>query len=271
MKNQGFIGQKPQVNASGNVLIIILIIIALLGGLTVTLTRMGNTVSEVPQEEAQVIATQVLRQAQAMVSGIEALRTKGCSITQFSFDGAAPAPDYINAQAPADNSCALFNLAGAGMAPPQAPLSSNDGSKWFYSSLNAVSGVGPERESGVDCTSRCSDLLMILPMVNLNVCKAINLLAKVTTSFSTTPPQSSTNFQYHGRYSAPNLTAVANNFTIPTQTGIKLKTSTTPITTSALWDKSTGCFEAAGGYTDPAGTSQTGTGKYFFYQVLVER
>lgn len=274
MKNQGFINQKPQFKASGNAFVIILIIIALLGALTATVTRMGDTQDNVSQEEAQVIASKVLRQAQTVASAVESLRSRGCSINGLSFENNVVTTGYTNAQSPADKSCWLFDMAGAGLTFPLPPSKSNDGSNWNFSGNYSVYGVGAERETGVACTDKCRDLIMILPLVDLNVCKAINKVSGIATSAAETPPQLSSGYavKLNSKFAASSTSADTPNFSDPNYVGIPIYSGSTPLNVQKLWDKKTACFElASNGYMQENGTTVSGAGKYFFYQVLVER
>lgn len=267
MKNQGIIKEFQR----GNALIIILIIIALLSALTITVTRMGESENDVSQEEAQVVASQVLRQAKTVVNGVEGLIAKGCSYTQLSFENAT-VTGYANAQSPSNKSCWLFDGSGAGLAFPVPPKLANDGTNWFFGRHTSIDGVGPERETLVGCTANCQEILMILPLVNLNVCNAINKLAGVTTTDNLPPKDDyilDVNLKFSAASTAPSVTNLSN---ANTSTGTRLRASGSgAISSRALWDKKSGCIETVNGYTDSSGANQSGTGKYFFYQVLVER
>ncbi len=278
MKNQGFIKNSTPGNANGNVMVIILIMIALLAAVTITITRMGDNTAEVSQEEASVIASQVLRQAKTIANGVDGLLAKGCSITQLSFENST-VTGYTNAQSPSDKSCWLFDAAGAGLSFPTPPPKANDGSKqWIFDRNQAVLGVGPERETGVANTSstcnaatpNCQDLVMLLPLVDMNVCKAINFLLGLS-SYAASPIQNLGKFDMHYKFSTPSSSPDAANYSLLSSTHWPIYASGTPISTNALWDKKTGCAEASGGYMDETYTNQSGNGKYFFYQVLVER
>lgn len=276
MKNQGFITRNPQSKVSGNAFVIILIVIALLGALTVTVTRMGDNTAEVSQEEAQVVATKVLREAQNVANSVERLLSNGCSISHISFQNTT-ITNYTNVHSPADKSCWVFDSAGAGNAVPTPPSSANDGSGWVFAVNNNVNGLGYERETGVACSANCEDLLMILPVVNINVCKAINVLAQVRKSFNDAPPKdlaSGSAVDLAVKFSAFTAAATATNFSNNTGTsGIHIRTTTTaPLSNGELWDKKTGCFETpTAGYKNAAGTTVPGTGTYMFYQLLYER
>ena len=276
MKNQGFINQKPQFKASGNAFVIILIVIALLGALTVTVTRMGDTQDDVSQEEAQVIASKVLRQAQTMASAVESLRSNGCSINGLSFEN-NKAAGYSNAQSPADKSCWLFDAAGAGLTFPTPPSKSNNGSNWHIGRNFSVIGVGPERETSNGTTTgtctaslNCQDLVAVLPLVDAKVCQAINLLTGVTSSYATPVPAAGFSMNLRYKFSAPSTSPDASNFSLIQQGTFPIYSPATPVTTGAFYDKKAGCINSPY-YYDESATLINTTNSYFFYQVLAER
>ena len=273
MKNQGFVDMKRGISgekAGGNAIVIVLIMIALLGALTLTLTRMGSNSNDISQEQAQVIASQVLRQAKTLESATSNLLAKGCSLTQLSFDNSLVS-GYTNAQSPVDKSCWLFDLAGAGLNFPTPPANSNDGSNWFFGRNNTVFGVGQERETLVQPTNNSAEIIMILPFVNEKVCRAINTLSGVSPSFSTAVPVI-TKIDIWLKFTASVTTPTSTNFSAYMNgTGDWIGSATTPLSSQPLWDKKVGCV-APNNYADPfSGATVAITNKYFAYQVLVER
>ncbi len=268
MKNQGIINHST----AGNAFVIVLIIIALLAALTITFTRMSsNTSNDVSIEQAQAMASNVIKSARTVENAIDGLRSKGCSILEISFENPT-VTGYTNAQSPADKSCWVFNVAGGGLTFPRPQTNANSGADWYFPINNSVFGVGPERETATACTANCQDLMMVLPLVDANVCKAINVATGVAADLSVAIPQAKNKFDYRYKFSAPNATAVVTNYSLAdTLAGVSLEDKNTSGRAGALFDKRTGCFEAASSYEDPAGTTQTGTGKYFFYHVLIER
>lgn len=266
MKNQGIISKFQR----GNAFIIILIIIALLGALTVTMTRMGENENNVNQEEANIVASQVLRQAKTLSNAVDGLLAKGCSITQLSFENPV-VTGYQNVQSPPDKSCWLFNAAGAGLAFPIPPKNANDKSDWLFVRNNKIAGVGLERETGNLPTGQSQDLLMVLSLVDINVCKAINSQIGLSRSYLEPPPAWIVTVSLERKFYAGSTSPNDNNYSSQGTTGAILRSAGSPHNTTALWDQKTACVEAANGYTDMNGPDQPGVGKYFFYQVLVER
>ncbi|PZP57062.1 MAG: hypothetical protein DI586_01525 [Micavibrio aeruginosavorus] len=269
MKNQGFIKNSAHSSTSGNVMVIILIMIALLAAVTITITRMGDNTAEVSQEEASVIASQVLRQAKTMANGVDGLMGRGCSLNQLSFENST-VTGYLNVMSPSDKSCWLFDASGAGLSFPIPPKSSNDGSNWIYAINNSVGGVGKERETGDLTASNSADLIMFLRFTNNSVCKAINLQSGIATSFQTAPPKLKNPLDLQRKFSMANNWDGYNNYSSGSVVGSVLFVDVYPFGTSPVYDKKTGCVEISG-YNDESGNAQNPTSAYFFYQVLVER
>jgi hypothetical protein len=263
MRNQGFLGRAQ----CGNAFVIILILIVLLGALTVTMTRMGQNGSEdISQEQARVIASQVLRQAKTMENAVSSLLSRGCSINQLSFENSV-VTGYANAVSPAGQSCWLFSQSGAGMAFPKPPAKSNDGSNWFFGVNTTVGGVGPERETKTFPPVQSIDLVMFLPLVDLTVCQAINKTLNIVTADAMPPNVFGLDIFF--KYSASSNAPTNGNFTRDDGLGAFLSSSTTG-STGPIWDVKAGCVTPTT-YVDQTQASVSGTGKYFFYQVLVER
>ena len=280
MKNQGFINCFQAEKAQGNAFVIILIIIALMAALTITFTRMSDNTSDVSQEQAQTIASQILRQGKTLENAVAGLTGKGCSINQLSFENSI-VTGYTNAQSPSDKSCLLFNVAGAGLNFPTSPfVSSNSASIWHFSRTLAVPGIGADRETRVNSTygtcpstvPNCQDLIAVLPFVDLSVCKALNLLSGVTSTYETAPPKQLGVFPLTYKFNAPSTSPTIENFSsLPFNSSGNIMTNVTTTYTNPFWEKRSGCLETADDYRDPAGAVQAGAGKYFFYQVLYER
>ena len=194
LATQGALGSSPRgpslsTSESGNILVIILVAIALLAGLTMTLMRSDVTDADsVAPEQAKVIASQVMAQARGVEQAVQTLIQKGCSEQTISFENDIVA-GYANAGAPADNSCHVFERAGAGLPWPTPPAQANDGSAWRMLGGNAVGGVSLTDDGS--CASGCIDLIAVLPNVTLSVCKQLNGLAG-TTAATASPSTSST-------------------------------------------------------------------------------
>lgn len=238
---------KHDRSESGNILLIILVAIALLAGLTMTLMRSDVTDADsVAPEQAKVIASQVMAQARGVEQAVQTLIQKGCSEQTISFENDIVA-GYANAGAPADNSCHVFERAGAGLPWPTPPALANDGSAWRMLGGNAVGGVSLTDDGS--CASGCIDLIAVLPNVTLSVCKQLNGLAG-TTAATASPPVDAGDFDGTTKIAGFSSTAAG---TAVLDGG------------SVLSGKRTGCFAA----TNVDGASAAGT--YWFYHVLSVR
>lgn len=115
LKNQMKI--SPLLNERGNALWFILVAVVLIAALTMVLTRSGsNITSSGDSEKLKLQYTQLMRYGQSVAAGIEQLKAKGCSENQISFvNDIISVIEYDNTNAPADNSCHVFNAAGAGL------------------------------------------------------------------------------------------------------------------------------------------------------------
>jgi len=185
MKNQGFITPKSQ----GNALVIILIIIALLGALTITMTRMSSTATDdVSQEQASLLADEMLRYGVTIQTGIQNLLIKGCSEKEIRFerppfDGTDTAY-RLTTGTPADKSCYVFDANGAGLTyvtPDDVALKGTSGvsaskaKQYFFSGFDCMRDVGT---GGSNCAfsggNTDTELLMLVADIKDSVCDAIN-------------------------------------------------------------------------------------------------
>lgn len=232
---------------SGNILIIILVAIALIGALTMTVMRSDVTDADaVAPEQAKIIAAQTMGQARTFEQAVKTLIARGCSEQEINFENTIVA-GYTNGGAPADDHCDVFDRDGAGLAWSNPSANANDGSSWRLLAGNAVDGVTTTDDGA--CASGCIDLLAVLPNVTLNVCKQLNAIAKVTAA-SDAPPVDLGNFDATTKIAG--FDAVAAGVAV--------------LDTGALLSgKRTGCFEATNVDGAPAGDT------YWFYHVLLVR
>lgn len=231
----------------GNVLVMLLVAIALIAALTAALTRSDvfDTDSIAP-EQAKILGSRVLAQARALEQATKTLIDRGCSEQQLSFENAVIA-GYANADAPADDSCDIFEPEGAGLSFPAEVANANDGSAWRLMAGNAVGGL-TQTDDGT-CASGCIDLMAVLPNVTLAVCKQLNALAGVTVA-TASPPIDLANFDGTTKIAGFDATAAGEALL---DAG------------NILSGRATGCFEA----TNISGASATGT--YWFYHVVMVR
>lgn len=102
---------------SGNVLWLILIAIALLGALTLILSRSGSNVEQNASiERLEIQASQIMRYASGLEAAVQQLLLRGCSENEISFESTATGTTYQNTNSPIDNTCHVFESEGAGLA-----------------------------------------------------------------------------------------------------------------------------------------------------------
>lgn len=254
--------QHPQ---RGSALLYILIAIALLTALTVSLTRMSsNSGGNLEPEQARLKAQQIVAYAKSVESAVQFVGTQNnCGQAQISFENPVEG-SYTNASAPTDKRCHVFDIAGGGLSWNNPPKSSTvvGNETWFFEGNgHSITGFGTEG-SGL-CGSSCTDLIMVLPNVETSVCQQINFLLGVTTSLSTTPPNSYTGL--------PATAAFTTKFTgnYGTATGSRIG-----IGGLAHYLKPMACVRAASGtvtYLQAGGTSATASGANIFFALLLAR
>lgn len=159
----------------GNVLIYILIAVALIAALTYTVSRgsRGNT-STLTDQQAKLAAQEIIDYGNDVATAVQKLRLRGCSDTQISFENDI-VTGYANPNAPSDNSCHVFDIAGGALSLPDPPAPfANTGVNFFdgkYSFIHAVEWNGV----GQTCASpECVDLIMLMFPLNQSVCNQIN-------------------------------------------------------------------------------------------------
>ena len=91
--------------------------VVLLGALTLLLSRSGSNVEQSGDfEQLRIKATQLMRYASSIEQGISKLQSlNNCSENEISFQNTTDT-NYTNANSPADNSCHIFQSAGAGLS-----------------------------------------------------------------------------------------------------------------------------------------------------------
>ncbi len=172
---------------SGNVFIIILVGIVLFAALAYTFTRSGQTgVGNLTAQQSEIAAQEILNYARLVEGAVNRLRQNGCSENDISFE-AANLAGHVNASAPGDNSCHIFDENG-GQVTYQDPttnwLDSNLSAGGFfgdyYFTTACVRGAGTDSGSA-DENAFCNtpnnngeELLFILPYVSRAVCEKIN-------------------------------------------------------------------------------------------------
>jgi hypothetical protein len=238
---------------NGNALWFILIAVALLGLLTVAMTRGGGSSNETGSfEQNQIRANEMMGYASTIESAVQSLIARGCSENDISFwhdsDGnntEDASDDYYNANSPTDHSCHVFDVAGAGItyiSPTQSALRTSDTGKDAYGehafTTNNLPSFGTER-----------NLMMITPYIKRDICVEINRTLNITNPAGE-PPED------------PNI-SVAVYFTGSFPAAAADSTIGDSGTSTILAGKKTGCVFENGGCN--------GADCYNFYHVLIAR
>jgi len=243
---------------NGSALIFIFIAIALFAALSFAVSgimRSGNP-EAIGQEQARIRATQVLDYARVVRQAAQTIRiTNNCEDTQISFENDVVS-GYANPNAPGNESCHIFSLAGGGVNYRAPPSSWLDGAsetqplygEWYFIGESCVYDVGT---GSTNCWAANgasdSDLVMVLPYVSESVCRALN----DELGISETQIPRINNRAWQGTDKFTGSYTQGNHAIQSDASG-----------TEMLRGEKAGCFE---------GNVHPPTGTYHFYQVIVPR
>jgi hypothetical protein len=220
---------------NGNVLFIILIGVMLFAALMYAITRSSTGSQTISKEQAEVAADEIIDSFTAVKMAVARLRSlNACADTQISFENAVVS-GYANSNAPADKSCHLFDAGGAGLQWISPPAAANTSASIIYGGSSAIVGVVQAGNGPGDN----KELLMFVPVNNVDICKSLNSRLGVTGIQSDWADFS----KFVGTYKT-------------TQDYL------TPIVSGTL----AACFSGVGGHWPV-----TSGANYFFYGVLIAR
>lgn len=164
---------------SGNILFLILIAIALLGGLTVLLSRTGSQSDDTGDgEKASIIASEIIGYGANLGSAIQNLIAKGCSENTISFwndsngDGVESAADeYYNSASPTDRSCHVFHASGAGIKEETFRKKYSN----IIKNIRTVSGNQIQDVGKTCAAASCAELILWIRTLGAqNLCNDVN-------------------------------------------------------------------------------------------------
>lgn len=231
---------KPFVRQTeGNVLIILLILVVMVGALTLAFSSgMRGGTEKIGEDNARLMASDIIQYANTIDTAIKMIQIDGTADEDISFHGDFWGhTDYEHSTAQPDEN-RVFSPLGGGVNYVKAPKDSNNGSDWVFSAINRVSFGGTQiGDSGYGLT-------MFLPEVNDTVCRQINK-------------------------------ALIDDESIPTETDCFGLTAFTGTYSSGAWlmapgtfdDLKMGCIQSS----TSCGVTGSQAGKNYFYAVLVER
>ena len=182
----------------GNALWFILIAIALLGLLTVTMTRSSSTSNETGSfEQNQIAASEILTYAKSIENAVQSLLARGCSENEISFwhdsdeNGTEDGSDqYYNSGSPTDHFCYIFDIAGAGItyiAPNENWLNTSQSASFYYG-INIFWPNTPVDGFG----TTANELILVINHVNLSTCLQINNILSITNPSNDAPSDTTT-------------------------------------------------------------------------------
>jgi hypothetical protein len=182
-------------NESGNAFIIVMVGVVMFVALSFTVSkgmRSDNT-NKLSVREIELAASDILNYASQMERAINRMRRNGISETELDFSNTVDTA-YITNPNCIDDTCKVFHPAGGNIRFTSPPDGANDGTLWRINGRNNV------HELGRTCfgSSRCTDLIMFLNGMDLDVCNEIN--AKLGHNFSTPPTDPGNAVGYKNRF-----------------------------------------------------------------------
>jgi type II secretory pathway pseudopilin PulG len=175
-----------QSTQNGNALIFILIAIALLGLLTVSLSKSSGDSNDTGSfEQNQIAASEILTYAKGIENAVQSLLARGCSENEISFQNAVVA-GYSNTSSPTDNSCHIFEPEGTGITYnliKEVWLNSTYSAQpyynqWQFEANHCVIGVASDSTNCVSDSSK--ELILSLIFLKKDLCMLINKSLGVT-------------------------------------------------------------------------------------------
>lgn len=151
---------------SGNILVIILIAIALIGALSVAIQGTSNQSATIDKESLVLRISEVRRYASELERGIAFIMQNGHSEADIRFSHLDIDTDYGDLSADADKSDQLFAREGGGATyrPPSSDIAGATLGHWEFYGTTTMPNVGSDR----------ADLVAVLGQVNQEFCDAIN-------------------------------------------------------------------------------------------------
>ncbi|MGH1456722.1 MAG: hypothetical protein ACRBDI_08065 [Alphaproteobacteria bacterium] len=165
-------------NENGNVLVIILLAIALIGALTAAISGSSNKNANIDDETLILRVTEIQRYTSELESGIMFIMQNGLSESDIRFAHPNANSDYGDLSADTDKSDQLFHRDGGNATYKMAPDGINDGSSWEFYGNTALPEVGSDE----------ADLIAVLPNVTSAFCDQANEMI----GYSAQPQDSST-------------------------------------------------------------------------------
>lgn len=234
MSNRPAPGHNSQ---SGNLFFYIFMAVILFGALSFVVAQSGRgSVQSMASEQARLNAIEIIDYSDALSKAVGTLRLRGTTLAQLRFSSTQLSAANYDPPNPANARNEVFNADGAGIvyrAPPRQAITTTTPEYDFI-------GNAGVRNVGTSCAaSTCSDLIMVVPDVNADVCRILNVLLNVHKRADDLPIEAT--FDATGFFKG----SMAYTDQIGDETD-----------SAALDGKTAGCFQDSGDST------------YYFYRVL---
>jgi hypothetical protein len=148
----------------GNVLIIILLAVALIGALTAAIQGSQQKNSNIDKETLILNVTQVQNYATELENGVAYIMQNGVSESDFRFSHPDANSEYGDIMADTDKRDQMFHRDGGNAQYSPPPKAINDGSSWEFYGNTALPQVG----------SDAAELIAVLPNVTSDFCDTAN-------------------------------------------------------------------------------------------------
>jgi len=161
-KNKNVSSDKAQ---SGNILMIILIAIALIGALTVAIQGTSNQTATIDKETLVLRISEIRRYASELERGVAYVMQNGHSEVDIRFSHPELDEDYGDLSADTDKSDQVFAREGGGAIyrPPPSDITA-ESAQWEFFGTTSIPDVGSDK----------ADLVAALGKVDPTFCDAIN-------------------------------------------------------------------------------------------------
>lgn len=154
---------------SGNAVIFILLAIFLFGALAFSFVKSGrNSTGNLTATQAKLSADDILGYATSVDRGVQKLLSRGCSESELNFND--PNTNCgSNPDSPSDNSCAIFDAAGAGVGARSFPSLPN-----MYFKPTAGSSLQDVGTWDINSAKGHQDIVLWFGPIDLTLCQALN-------------------------------------------------------------------------------------------------
>lgn len=157
-------------NEDGNVIVIILLAIALIGALTAAIQGSSNKNANIDKETLILRVTEVQRYASELERAVNYIMYNNVSENDIRFAHPNADNDYGDLSTDSDRSDQVFHRDGGNATYKDAPDGINDGSAWEFYGNTALPEVGSDE----------ADLIALLPNVTSDFCERANSMIGYT-------------------------------------------------------------------------------------------